>query len=84
INENRVKNGLSPVCPAKALYRTLIEKNLTTGYDKSQKRFHDPQWAIEWLGRDIADNYLNMCESQRWPQEGLTADDIAAALKEAH
>lgn len=84
INENRIKNGLSTVCPAKALYRLLVKKNLTTGYDKSQKKFNDPQWAIEWLGRDIADNYLNVCETRRWPQEGLTADDIAAALKEEH
>nr|WP_319495320.1 hypothetical protein [uncultured Desulfobacter sp.] len=82
INENRIKNGQSPVCPAKALYRTLIKKNITTAYDKSQKKFHDPQWATQWLSRDIADNYLSVCESQRWPQEGLTADDIAAALKE--
>nr|WP_321401674.1 hypothetical protein [uncultured Desulfobacter sp.] len=81
INENRIKNGLSPVCPSSALYRTLITKNITTAYDKSQKKFHDPQWATEWLGRDIADNYLSVCESRRWPQEGLTADDIAAALK---
>ncbi|WP_320043454.1 hypothetical protein [uncultured Desulfobacter sp.] len=82
INENRIKNGLSRVYPAKTLYRKLIKKNLTTGYDKSQTKFHDPQWAIGWLGRDIADNYLDVCESRRWPQEGLTADDIAAALKE--
>nr|WP_319396829.1 hypothetical protein [uncultured Desulfobacter sp.] len=81
INENRIKNGLSPVYPAKALYRALIKKNLTTGYGKPQKKFHDPQWAIEWLGRDIAHGYLNACGSRRWPQEGLTADDIAAALK---
>ncbi|WP_157238042.1 hypothetical protein [Desulfobacter curvatus] len=84
INENRIKNGLSPVCPAKALYRKLIKKNITTGYDKFQTKFHDPQWAVEWLGRDIADAYLNVYESRRWPQEGLTADDIAAALKEAY
>lgn len=84
INENRIKNGLSPIYPAKTLYRKLIKKDRTTGYDRSQKGFHDPQWAIEWLGRDIADAYLNVCESRRWPQEGLTADDIASALKDEH
>ena len=84
ISENRIKNGLSPIYPAKALYRMLIKKNMTTGYDRSQKGFHDPQWARTWLGKDIADAYLNACESRRWPQEGLTADDIASTLKDAH
>ena len=84
INENRIKNGRSPVNPAKALYRALIKKDMTTGYDKSQERFHAPQWAVEWLGRDIADIYLNVCKSRRWPQEGLTADEIASALKDNH
>lgn len=84
ISENRIKNELSPILPAKALYRALIKKGLTTGYNRSQKNFHAPQWAIEWLGRGLADTYLNACESRRWPQEGLTADDIAAALKDEH
>lgn len=84
INKNRIKNGQSPIYPAKTLYRALIKKDLKTGYDRSQKGFHDPQWAVDWLGRDIADAYLNVCESRRWPQEGLTANDIASALKDMH
>lgn len=72
--------GDAPVRPALDLYRTLMEKNLTTGYERSQERFHDPRWASQWLGPDLAAPYLEGCPSFRWPQEGLTAEDIAQAL----
>lgn len=80
INNSRDRYGLPHLRCARDLYRALLKKGLTTRYDKPQDRFHDPRWAVEWLGKDLAGPYLEHCRSLRWPQEGLTANEIARIL----
>ncbi len=80
INETRIKNGLSPILPATPLYRALLDRNIKTEYQKPQEQYHDPKWAENWLGPDLADIYLHACHISRWPQEALTATDIGMAM----
>ncbi|TWI74011.1 uncharacterized protein DUF2220 [Desulfobotulus alkaliphilus] len=80
INATREKNNLPPLRPALSLYKALLEKNLTTAYDGSQSKHHNPMDARQWLGDELAGIYLEKTENLRWPQEGLTAEDIHKAL----
>ncbi len=81
INQKRKEMGLPLFEPAISLYRALLEKGLTTDYERFQQNLHDPEWAEKWLGSDIAEEYLKHSDIRRWPQEGLTAQDIRAALE---
>ncbi|MCW7753534.1 DUF2220 family protein [Desulfobotulus sp. H1] len=76
INAMRKEKGLLPLRPALSLYKALLEKNLPTPYDRSQTKDHDPMAAKQWLGVELAEIYLEKAEILRWPQEGLTSDDI--------
>jgi hypothetical protein len=80
IHYHRLQNGLSPLIPALPLYRALIEKGITTPYQRSQMKFHSQQWAIDWLGEEVGRQYLKHVKACRWPQEGLVMSDIVDAL----
>jgi hypothetical protein len=80
INHYRDERELPPLKAERRLYRTLLEKNLSVPYSRSQKNDHEPALARRWLGRELASIYLEHAASVRWPQEGLTAMDIKAAL----
>lgn len=83
MDQYRAEKRLSPIKPAKQLYQALLTNNFTTGYDRSQQKLHDPEWAMQWLGETIATKYLKQVNQYRWPQEGLTADEIEAALRKS-
>lgn len=80
INETRIKNERSPICPAIPLYSALLDKEVTTKYQKKQEQYHDPNWVKAWLGTQLAIRYIPSCHIKRWPQEGLTASDIGRAM----
>lgn len=80
INETRISSGLAPIFPAIPLYRALLDKNIKTEYQRNQEQYHDPKWAENWLGTELAGPYLQFCHISRWPQEGLTASDIGQAM----
>ncbi len=80
INRFRKDKALSPMKSGRPLYRALLEMGLTTKAIPAQEPHHDPRWASEWLGAEIAEQYLTHCGRLRWPQEGLTWVEIAATL----
>jgi len=81
INGYRREKGLTPLYAERRLYRALLKKNLWTPYAKSQKKDNSPARAKEWLGKEIADIYLENANDVRWPQEGLRAKEIVIALE---
>ncbi|MBR9987831.1 MAG: hypothetical protein KFF68_18150 [Desulfosarcina sp.] len=80
INRYREEKQMPPLRAERGLYRALLEKNRPVPYARPQKNDHDPAWARQWLGRDLARIYLKNADSVRWPQEGLTTGDIVAVL----
>jgi len=77
INEFRKQANLTLLQAAIPLYRALIVKGYSVPYQKtSQPKFHDKDWAIQWLGEDLAELYLERVECVRWPQEGLSQQDL--------
>jgi hypothetical protein len=82
INRNRSENGLPPLIAERYLYKALLEKNRSSPYNRSQEGDHDPAQAREWLGRDLAAQYLKGAPTVRWPQEGLSTADIVSALRQ--
>jgi len=83
INKFRGKANLSPLQPAIPLYRALIAKGYTVPYRKTvQAKFRDREWAIEWLGEELAELYLEQAEHRRWPQEGLSQWDFKTIFME--
>jgi hypothetical protein len=80
INGYRLEKAVSPLRAERRLYQALLEKNLPAPYARSQEKDHDPALAREWLGAHLAARYLETAHRLRFPQEGLTAADIASAL----
>ncbi|BBO90493.1 hypothetical protein [Desulfosarcina ovata] len=79
INRYREERGLPPLEAERALYRALLEKNLSVPYSRFQA--NDPTLARDWLGPELASPYLSNVERVRWPQEGLNVMDILDALR---
>ncbi|MBI9087894.1 MAG: hypothetical protein JEZ12_01600 [Desulfobacterium sp.] len=71
INVSREQANLSLLKPAIPLYRELIRKGQAVPYQKSQQRYHNREWALQWLGAALAQPYLDQVACVRWPQEGL-------------
>ena len=84
INTSRQVNHMKPVAAENALYRALLEKDLSVPHDRAGKQNHDPELAKQWLGDALADIYLQGAPDVRWPQEGLTVADIVVALNSAN
>ena len=80
LSEKRQKIGLSAVEPERCLYAALIQKGPLTPCTTKDSKAHDPALANSWLGADLADAYLAEAPQKRWPQEGLGAAAIEAAL----
>ncbi len=80
INRHRESAGLPPMAPEVRLYDRLLRRDRATPSISSQTRDHDPDWAREWLGEDLAEVYLSKSGSARWPQEGVTWRDMVDAL----
>ena len=80
INRSRADGDLAPLFAEPSLYRALLEKGVRVPPEKSDKQVHDPALAKLFLGNTLADIYLDGAPVVRWPQEGLTAADIEAAL----
>lgn len=80
INHYRDEKQLFPLAAEHRLYKALLEKNLAVPYSGSPNSDGDRAQARRWLGRDLADIYLEKADTVRWPQEGLTAVDIKNAL----
>ncbi len=77
INKFRKQAKLSLLHPAIPLYRALIDKGYYVPYQKTtQRKYHDKEWAIQWLGKELAISYLEKVEDFRWPQEGLSQRDL--------
>ena len=81
LSEKREKVGLSSVEPEQRLYAALVAKNLLTPCKAGQQKHHDQDFAVAWLGETLAAAYLAKAPQERWPQEGLGADEIGAALE---
>ncbi|SMC55794.1 hypothetical protein SAMN02746065_104129 [Desulfocicer vacuolatum DSM 3385] len=83
INKFRKQAKLPLIQPAIPLYRVLMAKGYFVPYRKtSQKKFHDEEWAIQWLGKELALSYLEKVEQFRWPQEGLSQRDLEIIFME--
>lgn len=83
INASREQAKLSPLKSAIPLYRELIRKRPKgVPYKKSQQRYHNREWAIQWLGKELAMAYLEQVEGGRWPQEGLGELDLVPIFSE--
>jgi hypothetical protein len=80
INHNRSDKGLAPLVAERCLYKALLEKNQSRPDKRSRESAHDPALARQWLGQDLAAQYLEGAPTVCWPQEGLTTADIVAAL----
>ncbi|MBT8340251.1 MAG: hypothetical protein HKP58_19695 [Desulfatitalea sp.] len=80
INRYREKNRMPLLLAHRRLYQALLKKNLSAPADPSHAKLHYPDLARQWLGPDLAGLYLQNAGSVRWPQEGLTTEDIIAAL----
>jgi hypothetical protein len=80
INHYRDEKQLLPLASEHRLYKALLAKNLAVPYSGSPNGDGDRGQARRWLGRDLADIYLEKADTVRWPQEGLTAVDIKNAL----
>lgn len=81
INKRRYEMELPPITAARELYRALLGKKWTTPCKPSQHKKHDPHLARQWLGKELADRYLQKAPRKGWPQEGLTAIDIVNCWK---
>ncbi len=81
INHYRDERKLFPLKAERRLYRALLEKQLAVAYTGSRRSELEPALASRWLGRELAGIYLENAATVRWPQEGLTARDITAALR---
>ncbi len=80
INGYRRDKGLAPLQAELRLYRILLQLDRTVAYHRPQHTAHDPSWARAWLGDKLAAIYLSKVQLARWPQEGLTAEAITAAI----
>jgi hypothetical protein len=80
INKNREKLGLSRLLAGIPFYKALMEKGFLVFYENSQKNKHDREWALQWLGKDLAQAYLDQVDCVRWPQEGLGQRDLIPIL----
>jgi len=81
INGYRREKQMTPLYPAIALYRALLNKDLCVACGPAHAKFHDAEKARQWLGNSLAATYLEKAPQNRWPQEGLTANDIADHFK---
>ncbi|MCP4116291.1 MAG: hypothetical protein GY737_12965 [Desulfobacteraceae bacterium] len=82
INKNREKLGLSSLLAGIPLYKALMRKGLLVLYENSQEKKHDKKWAIQWLGKELAQTYLDQVDCVRWPQEGLGERDLIPIFSE--
>ncbi len=82
INASREQANLSPLKSAIPLYRELIRKGQAVPYQKSQQRYHNRKWALQWLGTELAQPYLDRVACVRWPQEALQELDLVAIFSE--
>ncbi len=80
INRYREEAGLRPMRPEVRLYEALLTIDRAAPPLHSQAKDHDPVWAREWLGEEVAEIYLARSSDVRWPQEGVTERLIVAAL----
>jgi hypothetical protein len=80
MNTFRQANRLRPLVAECSLYQALLEKDRSVPAKQSEKEKHNPELARQWLGDELASVYLQRAPGVRWPQEGLTAADIVAAL----
>jgi hypothetical protein len=80
INRYREKEGLPPMSPEIRLYKALLDKDRATPCIPAQAKDHDPDWAREWLGEELAGIYLSRIADVRWPQEGVTAKGVVDIL----
>lgn len=82
INASREQANLSLLKSAIPLYRELIRKGQAVPYQKSQQRYHNREWAIQWLGTELARPYLDQVACVRWPQEGLGELDMVSIFRD--
>ena len=83
INKFRKQAKLALLCPAIPLYRALMSKGYCVPYQKTiQTKYHDKEWAIQWLGKELAISYLEQVAHFRWPQEGLSQRDLETIFME--
>ncbi len=82
INVSREQADLSLLKSAIPLYRELIRKGRAVPYHKSQQRYHNKEWALQWLGKELALAYLDQADRVRWPQEGLGERDLIPIFSE--
>ncbi len=75
------KKQMPPLYPAIELYRALLNKDLCVACGPTHAKLHDAEKARQWLGSSLAATYLEKAPQNRWPQEGLTANDIADLFK---
>jgi hypothetical protein len=80
ISEYRRQKDLAPLRAERRLYRALLQRGRTVAYRRPQQTAHDPSWARAWLGGELAAIYLDKAHAARWPQEGLSAEAITAAI----
>ncbi len=81
INAYRREKQMMPIYPATSLYRALLNKDLSVTCSPAHAKFHEAEKARQWLGNLLAATYLEKAPQKRWPQEGLTANDIADHFK---
>ena len=83
INKFRKQAKLSLLYPAIPLYRALMAKGYCVPYQKTiQQKYHDKEWVIQWLGKELAISYLEKVGQFRWPQEGLSQRDLEIIFME--
>ncbi|MGM0453915.1 MAG: hypothetical protein ACQERN_12185 [Thermodesulfobacteriota bacterium] len=80
INAYRREKQMMPLYPATSLYRVLLYKDLSVTCSPAHAKFHDAEKARQWLGNSLATTYLEKAPQIRWPQEGMTANDIINAM----
>jgi hypothetical protein len=81
INRYRGERKLPLLEAERRLYIALLKKNRSVPYSRCQANDHDPAQARRWLGRELADQYLEHAGTVRWPQEGLNFMDIIDTLR---